>query len=168
LYPHYLGFSDDRLNQYCLLQVASDVCGLVLRPSKFLVSILNYIGCELVHLHLNTISALSCFSMLCEYWLGIPPDTSSFWYFYSPARYEHKVFSGIKLTLHCNHWEEYLQVTFWGCWKGSSRRWFHVNLGDTPQWPNNHLLPPLVADKQKNPEEMPRLRALITWVSELR
>jgi hypothetical protein len=54
------------------------MCGLGLPPSKFLVSVLNYIGCELVHLHPNTISALSYFSMLCECWLDIPPDTSLF------------------------------------------------------------------------------------------
>jgi hypothetical protein len=42
------------------------MCGLGLPPRKFLVSFLNYIGCELVHLHLNTILALSYFSMLCE------------------------------------------------------------------------------------------------------
>jgi hypothetical protein len=34
------------------------MCGLVLPLSKFLVSILNYIGCELVHLHPNAISVL--------------------------------------------------------------------------------------------------------------
>jgi hypothetical protein len=75
------------------------MCGFGLPPSKFFVSILNYLGCELVHLHLNTITTLSCFSMVCESWLGIPPDTSLFWYFYSPAHYEHKVFSDIGLTL---------------------------------------------------------------------
>jgi hypothetical protein len=54
------------------------VAGLGLPPSKFLVSILNYLRCELVHLNPNTIIALSCFSILCEWWLRIPPDTSLF------------------------------------------------------------------------------------------
>jgi hypothetical protein len=58
------------------------MCGLGLPPSKFIVSVLNYIGCE-----------------LCKCWLGIPLDTSLFWYFYSPTKYEHKVFSGIGLML---------------------------------------------------------------------
>jgi hypothetical protein len=66
----------DQTNNVCFK--SHMMCGLVLPPSKFLVSILNYIGCELVHLHLNDISTLSCFSMLCESWLGIPPDTSLF------------------------------------------------------------------------------------------
>jgi hypothetical protein len=48
--------------------------------------------------------------MLCECCLGIPPYTILFWYFYSPAYYEHKVFSGIGLTLHHNRREEYLKV----------------------------------------------------------
>jgi hypothetical protein len=78
------------------------------------------------------------------------------------------VFSGNGLTLRCNHQNEYLNVTFKGCWKGSSQRWFHVNLGDTPQWLNMHLLLPLITDKWKNPEEMPRLKVLITQVTELR
>jgi hypothetical protein len=42
------------------------MCGLGLPLRKFLVSTLNYTGCELVHLHLNAISALNCFSKLCE------------------------------------------------------------------------------------------------------
>jgi hypothetical protein len=35
------------------------MCGLGLPPSKLLVSVLNYIRCELVHLHSNNISILS-------------------------------------------------------------------------------------------------------------
>jgi hypothetical protein len=75
------------------------MCGLGIPPSKFLVSILNFIGCELVHLNLNAIVVLSRFRMLCECWLEIPPNTSLFWYFYSPTRYERRMFSGIRLTL---------------------------------------------------------------------
>jgi hypothetical protein len=64
------------------------VAGLGLPPSKFLVSILNYLRSELVHLNPNVITVLSCFSMLCECWLEIPPDTSLFLYFYYLARYD--------------------------------------------------------------------------------
>jgi hypothetical protein len=78
------------------------MCGLGLVPSTFLVAILNYIGCDLVHLHSNATAALSYFSMLCECWLGIPPYTTLFWYFYSPACNEHKVFSSMGLTLYHN------------------------------------------------------------------
>jgi hypothetical protein len=46
--------------------------------SKFLSSIMNYLGCLLVHLKANAISALSSFIILCECWLGIPPNTSLF------------------------------------------------------------------------------------------
>jgi hypothetical protein len=70
--------------------------GLGLPPSKFLSSIMNYLGCSLVHLNTNVVSALSSFIMLCECWLGIPPDTSLFWYYYSPTRY---AFSRIGLSL---------------------------------------------------------------------
>jgi hypothetical protein len=41
-------------------------------------------------------------------------------------------------------------------------------LGDTPQWPNKHLLFPLIKDKRKVPEESPRLKALVKRVTELR
>jgi hypothetical protein len=61
------------------------VVGLGLPPSKFFVSILNFLRCELVHLNPNAIAALSYFTMLCECWLRITPDTSLFWYFYYPA-----------------------------------------------------------------------------------
>jgi hypothetical protein len=54
------------------------IAGLDLPPSKFLVSIMDFLGCELVHFNPNTITTLSCFSMLCECWLGIPTDTSLF------------------------------------------------------------------------------------------
>jgi hypothetical protein len=61
------------------------VARLGLPPSKILVAIMNFLGCELVHFNPNAIVALSYFTMLCECWLGIVPDTSLFWYFYSPA-----------------------------------------------------------------------------------
>jgi hypothetical protein len=124
------------------------MCGLGLPPSKFLIYILNYMGCE------------------C--WLGIPPDSRLLWYFYSPAHYEHKVSYSIGLMLCYNCQEEYLKVPFRGCWKGSSQRWFHVNFDDMPQWLHKHLLPPLIKDKWKGPEEMPQLKALIKRVTELR
>jgi hypothetical protein len=78
------------------------VVGLGLPPSKFFISIMNFLRCELVHLNLNVIAALSCFTMLCECWLEIVPDTILFWYFYGPAWYEKIVFSRIKLSL-CRH-----------------------------------------------------------------
>jgi hypothetical protein len=43
------------------------IAGFDLPPSKFLVSILNFLTCELVHLNPNAIHALSYFSILCEY-----------------------------------------------------------------------------------------------------
>jgi hypothetical protein len=61
------------------------VAGLGLPPSKSLSSIMNYLGCSLVHLNTNVVSALSSFVMLCECWLGIPLDTGLFWHYYSPA-----------------------------------------------------------------------------------
>jgi hypothetical protein len=39
---------------------------LSLPPSKFLVVVMNFLGCELVHLNPNANAALSCFTMLCE------------------------------------------------------------------------------------------------------
>jgi hypothetical protein len=68
------------------------MCGLSLPPSKSLVANVNYLWCKLTHLHPNYIATLNCFSMLCKCLLDIPPDTSLFWYFYSLARYEHKLF----------------------------------------------------------------------------
>jgi hypothetical protein len=52
--------------------------GLGLPPSKFLSSVTSYLGCSLVHHNANVVSALSSIVMLCECWLGIPPDTSLF------------------------------------------------------------------------------------------
>jgi hypothetical protein len=109
------------------------MCGLGLPPSKILVAIFNYLGCELIHLHLNTIAALNYFSMLCECWLDISPYTSLFWYFYSLTHSEPKLFYGLGLTLRRNRQDEDLKATFRGCWKGSPRRWFHVDLVDAPQ-----------------------------------
>jgi hypothetical protein len=56
--------------------------GLGLPSSKLLAAIMNYLGCSLVHFNANAIAALSSFMMLCECWLGIPPDSSLFWYYY--------------------------------------------------------------------------------------
>jgi hypothetical protein len=76
------------------------ITGLGFPPSKFLIAVMNYLGCELVHLNPNAIAALSCFTMLCECWVGIVPDTSLFWYFYSPTQYDKVVYSEIGLSLH--------------------------------------------------------------------
>jgi hypothetical protein len=77
-----------------------------LPPSKFLSSIMNYLGCSLVHLNSNAVSVLSSFVMLCECWLGIPPDTSLFWYYYSPTRYIKTIFSGLGFSLRRNRRDE--------------------------------------------------------------
>jgi hypothetical protein len=52
--------------------------GVGLPPSKFLSSIMNYLGCSLVHLNSNAVLVFSSFVMLCECWLGIPLDTTLF------------------------------------------------------------------------------------------
>jgi hypothetical protein len=54
------------------------VAGLGVLPSKFLVAVMSHLHCELVHFNPNVITALSCFTMLCECWLGIALDTSLF------------------------------------------------------------------------------------------
>jgi hypothetical protein len=66
----------DRTNIVCF--ESHLMCRPGLPLSKFLISVLNYLGCELVHLHPNAIAVLSCFSMLCYCWLGISLDTSLF------------------------------------------------------------------------------------------
>jgi hypothetical protein len=96
------------------------VARLGLPPSKFLISILNFLRCELVHLNPNAIAVLNYFTMLCELWLMIAPDISLFWYFYYPVRYDKTVYSRIRLSLHRHFRKEYLDATFKGCWKGAS------------------------------------------------
>jgi hypothetical protein len=61
---------------------------LGLPPSKFLVSIMNFLGCSLIHFNPNALVMLSSFTMLCECWLGIPSYFSIFWYYYSLVRYD--------------------------------------------------------------------------------
>jgi hypothetical protein len=96
--------------------------GLGLLPSKFLVTIMGYLNCELFHFNPNAISALSTFVMLCEYWLGIPPDTGLFWYYYSLARYSKVIYGRIGLSLHRHRHDKYILASFKSCWKGSQER----------------------------------------------
>jgi hypothetical protein len=96
------------------------IAGLDLPPGKFLVAIMNFLGCELVHLNLNAIAALSYFTMLCKCWLGIASDTSLFWYFFPPTRYNKVVYFGIGLSLRHSHRKEYINATFKSSWRGSS------------------------------------------------
>jgi hypothetical protein len=42
------------------------IAGLGLPPSKFLVAIMNFLECELVHFNPNAIAALSCFARMYE------------------------------------------------------------------------------------------------------
>jgi hypothetical protein len=95
------------------------VARLGLPPIKFLIAIMNFLGCELVHFNPNAITALSCFMMLCECWLGIAPNTSLFWYFYSLVRYNKVVYSGIGLSLHCHRIHKYIDATFKSSWRVS-------------------------------------------------
>jgi hypothetical protein len=143
------------------------VAGLGLPPSKFLVAIMNFLRCKLVHLNPNTITTLSCFTMLCEWWLGITSDTSLFWYFYSPARYDKVIYCGIGLSLCHSHRKDYIDATFKSTSRCSSRRWFLVDMHVPPQWVNRHLLPPLIDNKRGEPEMTPRLAALVKWVAKL-
>jgi hypothetical protein len=63
------------------------IAGLGLPPSKFLVSIMNFLDCSLIHFNPNDLVVLSSFTMLCECWLGIPSDSSLFWYYDFSTRY---------------------------------------------------------------------------------
>jgi hypothetical protein len=143
------------------------IAGLGLPPSKFLVAILNFLRYELVHLHLNAITTLRCFTMLCKCWLRIALDTNLFLYFKYLARYDKTIFSGISLSRSRHRQKEYLDATFKGCWKGASRKWFLVDMHVLPQWSNKHLLPPHIDDKQGEPEMTPLLATLVKWVIEL-
>jgi hypothetical protein len=102
--------------------------GVGLPPNKFLSSIMNYLGCSLVHLNSNAISVLSSFIMLCECWLGIPLDTSLFWYYYSPVQYTKTIFGGIIFSLRRNRRDEYMKATFKGCWKHAQQKWILVDM----------------------------------------
>jgi hypothetical protein len=144
------------------------IAGLCLPPIKFLIAIMNFLCCELVHFNPNAIIALSCFSMLCEWWLGIPPDTSLFWYSYSPARYNKAAYFVIGLSLHPHRIQEYVDGTFKSSWRGSLPSWFLVNMHVEPQWANMHLLSPLIDNKWGEPKMTPLLTALFKRVAELR
>jgi hypothetical protein len=137
------------------------VAGLGLPPSKFLVSIMNFLGCELVHFNPNVIAALSCFMLLCECWLGITPDTSLFWYFYSLAQYNKIVYFRIGLSLHRHRIHEYIDATFKSSWRGSQSKWFLVDMHVEPQWANRQLYPPLIDKKWGELKMTPHLTALV-------
>jgi hypothetical protein len=143
------------------------IAGLGLPPSKFLVAVTGFLGSELVHLNPNTIDALIYFTMLCECWLGIAPNTSLFLYFYSLARYNKVVYSGIGMSLHRHRHQQYINATPKSSWRGSSSRWFLVDMHVPPQWSNMHLLPSLIDTKRKELKLTPRLTVLVKWLTEL-
>jgi hypothetical protein len=142
--------------------------GIRLPPSKFLSSIINYLGCLLVHPNTNVVLALSSFVMLCKCWLGIPLNTSLFWYYYSPAQYTKTIFGGIDFSLRRNRREEYSNATFKGCWKGAQQKWILVDIHDQPPWVNKLLFPLAIKNKRSEPLMTDRLAALTKHVAELR
>jgi hypothetical protein len=141
--------------------------GLGLPSSKFLVAIMNFLRCELVHLNLSAITALSCFIMLCKCWLGIVLDTSLFWYFYSSTHYDMVVYSGIGLSLSHSRRKNYIDATFKISWRGPSQRWFLVDMHVPLQWVNRHLHPLLIDNKRGEQEMTTSLAALVKQVAEL-
>jgi hypothetical protein len=142
--------------------------GLGLPPNKFLSSIMKYLECSLVHLNTNAISALSSFVMLCECWLGIPPDTNLFWYYYSPARYAKTIFGGIGLSLRRKRRDEYIKATFKSCWKGAQQRWILVDMHGQPPWVNKLMFPPAIKNKRTEPPMIGCLAALTKRIAKLR
>jgi hypothetical protein len=122
------------------------IAGLGLPPSKFLVSIMNFLGYSLIHFNPNALAALSSFSMLCECWLRIPPDSSLFWYYYSLVRYNQMIYGGIGLSLRRHRREEYIKASFKGCWKHSQCRWVLVDMHSPAPWENRLLYPPVLKD----------------------
>jgi hypothetical protein len=140
--------------------------GMGLPPSKFLSSIMNHLGCSLVHLNTNAVLALSSFVLLCECWLGIPPDTSLFWYYYSLARYTKTIFGRIGFSLRRNRRDEYIKATFKGCRKGAQQKWILVDIHDQPPW--ELLFPPAIKNKRSEPPMTDRLAALTKRVAKLR
>jgi hypothetical protein len=127
-----------------------------------------YLGCSSVHLNANVVSALSSFAMLCEYWLGIPPYTGLFWYYYSPARYYKTIFGGIGPSLRRKCRDEYIKATFKSCWKGALQKWILVDMHVEPPWVNKLLFPPAIEDQRKEPPMTDHLAALVRRVTELR
>jgi hypothetical protein len=142
--------------------------GLGLPPSKLLYSIMSYLGCSLVHLNANAVSALSSFMMLCECWLGISLDASLFWYYYSPARYSKTIFGGIGLSLRRKCRDEYIKAAFKSCRKGAQQKWVLVDMHVEPPWVNKLLFLPAIKDQRKEPPMTDRLAALVRRVAELR
>jgi hypothetical protein len=128
---------------------------------------MNYLECSLVHLNPNAVATLSSFVMSCEYWLGIPPDTSPFWYYYSPARYTKTIFSGIGLSLRRKRRDEYIKATFKSYWKGAQQRWIIVDMHDQPRWVNKLLFPIAIKNKRTEPPITDRLVALTRHIAEL-
>jgi hypothetical protein len=110
------------------------VAGLVLPPSKFLLTIMGNLNYELFHFNPNVISALSSLVMLCECWLGITSDTSLFWYCYSPVRYSKVVYGRIGLSLRRYRRDKYILASFKSCWKGSQQRWVLVDMHTLALW----------------------------------
>jgi hypothetical protein len=129
---------------------------------------MNFLGCKLVHFNPNSIVALSYFSMPCECWLGIAPDTSLFWHFYFPAQYNKVVYFGIGLSMRRHRQKEYMDATYKSSWRGSQLRCFLVDMHVKSQWVNMHLLPPHIDKKRGELKMTPRLTALVTRIAKLR
>jgi hypothetical protein len=78
---------------------------------------------------------------------------SLFLYFYNLACYDKIVYSRIGLLLHRSRRQAYIDATFKSSWRGSSQRWFLVDIHVAPQWANRHMLPPLIDNKQREPKD---------------
>jgi hypothetical protein len=105
--------------------------------------------------------------MLCECWLGIPPDTSLFWYYYSPARYTKIIYGGTGLSLRRKCRDEYIRATFKGCWKRAQQKWILVDMHVEPPWVNKLMFPPAIKYQRKESPMTDRLAALVRRIAEL-
>jgi hypothetical protein len=144
------------------------IARLGLPPSKFLVTVMGYLNCELFHFNHNAIFALSTFVMLYECWLGIASDTSLFWYYYCPMQYSKVVYGRIRLSLCRHRRDEYIPTSFKSCWKESQERWILVDMHKPASWGNMLLFPLIIKDKWNEPSMNDRLTALVKRVTKHR
>lgn len=70
-------------DQFVILSLTPQICGLRVDASDFLVSVLEYYRLEWSHLTPNSITALSIFAHLCEAYVEVPPTVEVFTHFYS-------------------------------------------------------------------------------------
>ena len=141
--------------------------GFAAHPSKFLESVCDQYGIELIHLKPSTIACLSIFAFFCEAWLGVRPDVRLWRFFYVPKHFREKMIVW-SIDFEPRPAQQFLPGDIRKSWEGFESKWFVVTLAAESSVKKGSILPWLKPGVQDLPTMAPRFKNMMERTDQVR